>query len=82
MTAYLHTKFGLIWIKETKVTEGGRNPPPQVENVLNRPGEIGFKTVNKSEYKFLSTPFLGHPVDLHKIHNIQIKSEGLNNKII
>ena len=26
---------------------GGRNPPPQVENVLNRPGEIGlndFKT--------------------------------------
>ena len=23
MTDYLHTKFGLIWIKETKVTEGG-----------------------------------------------------------
>ena len=46
MTDYLHTKFGLIWIKETKVTEGqnGQNlPPPQVENVLNRPGEIGLK---------------------------------------
>ena len=39
MTDYLHTKFGLIWIKETKVTEG----PPQVENVLNRPGEIGLR---------------------------------------
>ena len=39
---YHHTKFGLIWIKENKVTEGGRNPPPQVENVLNRPGEIGL----------------------------------------
>ena len=41
MTDYPHTKFGLIWIKETKVTEGGGiRPPPQVENVLNRPGEI------------------------------------------
>ena len=38
---YQHTKFSLIWIKESKVTEGGGNPPPpQVENVLNRPGEI------------------------------------------
>ena len=28
MTAYLYTKFGLIWIKETKVTErdGIRSP--------------------------------------------------------
>ena len=44
MTDYLHIKFGLIWIKETKVTEGRRSPPPppQVENVLNRPGEIGL----------------------------------------
>ena len=42
MTDYPHTKFGLICIKETKVTEGGRYPPPQVENVLNRPGEIGL----------------------------------------
>ena len=43
---YQHTKFGLIWLKENKVTEGGRNPPPpQVENVLNRPGEIGLKKV-------------------------------------
>ena len=25
---YHHTKFGLIWIKESKGTEGGRNPPP------------------------------------------------------
>ena len=23
MTAYLHTKFGLIWTKESKGTEGG-----------------------------------------------------------
>ena len=45
MTDYLHTKFGLIWIKESYgVTEGERNPPPppKVENVLNRPGEIGL----------------------------------------
>ena len=39
---YRHTKFSLIWIKESKVTEGGGNPPPQVENVLNRPGGIGL----------------------------------------
>ena len=43
MTDYLHIKFGLIWIKETKVTEGGGIRPPQVENVLNGPGEIGLK---------------------------------------
>ena len=30
-----------IWVKESKVTEGG-GIPPQVENVLNRPGEIGL----------------------------------------
>ena len=42
MTDYLHTKFGLIWIKETKVTEGAESP--QVENVLNRPGEIGLNS--------------------------------------
>ena len=35
MTDYNHTKFGLIWSKESKV-----------ENVLNRPGEIGLR--NKS----------------------------------
>ena len=59
MTAYLHTKFGLIWIKETKVTEGGgRNlPPPQVENVLNRPGEIGLKPDNFSLSQFIITEF-------------------------
>ena len=41
MKDYHHIKFGLIWIKESKVT--GRIPPPQVENVLNCPGEIGLK---------------------------------------
>ena len=30
MTDYLHTKFGLIWIMETKVTEGGAESAPQV----------------------------------------------------
>ena len=46
MRDYHHTKFGSIWIKDSKVTEGGRNPPPsQVENVLNRPGEIGLKEI-------------------------------------
>ena len=46
---YHHTKFGLTWIKESKVTEGGRNPPPpQVENVLNRPGEIGLNQSKSS----------------------------------
>ena len=39
---YQHTKFGLIWVKDRKVTEGGRFCP-QVENVLNRPGEIGLR---------------------------------------
>ena len=39
---YQHTKFGLIWVKNSKVTEGGgRNP--QVEIVSNRPGEIGLR---------------------------------------
>ena len=38
---YQHTKFGIIWVKESKVTEGGESAP-QVENVLNRPGEIGL----------------------------------------
>ena len=47
MTDYHHTKCGLIWSKESKVTEGGGIPPPQVENVLNRPGEIGL-----SEYSY------------------------------
>ena len=42
MMEYHHTKFGLIWIKGSKVTEGGGIRPPQVENVLNRPGEIGL----------------------------------------
>ena len=39
---YQHTKFGLIWVKESKVTEGGGRIHPQVENVLNRQGEIGL----------------------------------------
>ena len=45
MKDYHHIKFGLIWIKESKVTEGegGGFRPHQVENVLNRPGEIGLK---------------------------------------
>ena len=42
MMDYHHTKFGLIWIKESKVTEGGGIRLPQVENVLNRSGEIGL----------------------------------------
>ena len=44
MMDYHHIKFGLIWMKESKVTRGeGQNPTlPQVENVLNRPGEIGL----------------------------------------
>ena len=43
MTDYHHTKFGLIWMKGSKVTEGVRNP--QVENVLKRPGEIGLSQI-------------------------------------
>ena len=47
MTDYHHTKFGLIWSKESKVAEGegggAESTPSQVENVLNRPGEIGLK---------------------------------------
>ena len=42
MRDYHHIKFGLTWIKESKVTEGGGIRPPLVENVLNRPGEIGL----------------------------------------
>ena len=41
MRDYHHTKFGLIWIKESKVAKGERILS-QVENVLNRPGEIGL----------------------------------------
>ena len=48
ITGYLHTKFYVIWIKETEVMEGegGGIRPPQVENVLNRPGEIGLNNKN------------------------------------
>ena len=52
MREYHHTKFGFIWIKESKVTEGGGGfrPDPQVEIVLNRPGEIGLNiSVDGSE---------------------------------
>ena len=43
MTDYYHTEFGLIWGKESKITGGGGGiRSPQVENVLNRPGEIGL----------------------------------------
>ena len=38
MRDYHHTKFGLIWIKESK------DSASQVENVLNRPGETGLIT--------------------------------------
>ena len=41
MTDYHHTKFGLIWMKGSKVTEGGGGG--LVENVLKLPGEIGLK---------------------------------------
>ena len=45
MRDYHHTKFGLIRINESKVTEGGGAVGPhQVENVLNLPGEKGLKT--------------------------------------
>ena len=43
MTDYHRGKFGSVWSKESKVTEGAESAPtPQVENVLNRPGEIGL----------------------------------------
>ena len=49
---YYHTKFGLIWIKESNVMdEEGRicpPPPPPVENVLNRSGEIGLNQLHLS----------------------------------
>ena len=53
---YQHTKFGLISVKESKVTEGGAEsaPPPPVENVLNRPGEIGLNVV---KLQYLTTNF-------------------------
>ena len=60
MTAYLHTKFGLIWIKETKVTKGGGIRPPQIENVLNRPDEIGL---NQS-FTNISSLLKNHSTDL------------------
>ena len=35
---------GLIWVKESKVAKGGgRTSASQVENVLNRPDEIGLR---------------------------------------
>ena len=37
MRDYHYTKFGSIWDKESKVTEGGRG------GLLNRPSEIGLK---------------------------------------
>ena len=47
MRDYQHSKFSLIWVKENKLTEGGGfRRPPKVENVLNRPGEIGLKDMD------------------------------------
>ena len=48
MKDYHHSKFGSIWIKDSKVTVKGADsppppPPPPVENVLNSPGEIGLR---------------------------------------
>ena len=44
---YHHSKFGLIWIKESKVTEegggGADSAPQQIENVLNRLGDIELR---------------------------------------
>ena len=38
------TKFGLVLINGSKRTEGVWNLPlPQVENVFNRPGEVGLE---------------------------------------
>ena len=37
------TWFNLDRGKQSYGGEGGIRPPPQVENVLNRPGEIGLK---------------------------------------
>ena len=56
MTDYHVTKFSLIWRKESKVTEGGGGGRGgiQVENVLNRPGEIGLNYVTTFlEYRIL-----------------------------
>ena len=64
MRDYHQTKFGLIWIEESKVTEGGGGGGVEsalhVENVLNRPGEIGLKlSINLSSMNlFFSSPFL------------------------
>ena len=40
MTNYHHTKFGLDWIKEAKLRRGRT-----VEDVLNRSGEIGLRSL-------------------------------------
>ena len=64
MTDYHYTKFGLIWSKESKVTEGGGIRLPQDENVLNRLGEIGLSiiTISKSEnHTKLSVPSYHEP---------------------
>ena len=53
---YHQTKFGLIWIKGSKLMEGrGRIPSPahQVENVLNRPGNIELEAVQLRIFGFL-----------------------------
>ena len=70
MPDYLHTKFGLIWIKETKVTEGGgaESAPFQVENVLNRPGEMGL-TNSFSGYMQSRLQITLHTVTFHTFLN-------------
>ena len=44
---------------------GGGIPPPQVENVLNRPGEIGLK-MTPSKFSKISKDYISHsPTTFH-----------------
>ena len=52
MRDYYHFKFGLIWIKESKVTEGeggGGGFCSQVENVLSRQGENASRSLRAAK---------------------------------
>ena len=43
MILFAHTKFGLVWMKGSRVKGGGGpNPPPRSERVFQIPVQIGL----------------------------------------
>ena len=83
---YQYTKFALIWVKENKVTGWGAESAPQVENVSNRPGEIGLSWLSLNCWTtllfcFFSSriPWYLGPILIPKIFSYTVQRASLKN---